>query len=214
MSQWSQDTVCARILSDEFGVTDSGFYVDVGAADGVRINNTKLFADRPGWRGVCIEAHPDVVIELNANRASDRCEVVYAAVTDVRGLVMFRANSGYTCELSGIEQEYDARHIDRIQREQGALGGSSRLVAAPGRTLEAILDEMGNVPLTVDFMSIDVEGGELAVVRSLGKYNARVLTIEHNYADDTHVRVFLEKRGYTFMEKCGGDDVFALLINK
>lgn len=117
-SQWRQDVICSDLLSKNFGVVDTGFYVDVGASDGIKISNTKLFADRPGWRGVCVEAHPDTILELNANRAGPRCEVVYAAATGRRGVVTFRANSGYTTELSGIESNFDARHIDRITREQ------------------------------------------------------------------------------------------------
>ena len=37
-----------------------GFFVEVGALDGLRFGNTYSF-EQAGWHGVCNEAHPDYI---------------------------------------------------------------------------------------------------------------------------------------------------------
>ena len=40
---------------------EAGFFLDVGAYDGVTISNTKSFEDQ-GWTGICAEPHPDYFV--------------------------------------------------------------------------------------------------------------------------------------------------------
>jgi hypothetical protein len=49
-----------------------GFYLDIGAFDGVHISNTYVF-ERLGWRGICVEAHPEYFSLLRVNRPSATC---------------------------------------------------------------------------------------------------------------------------------------------
>ena len=49
-----------------------GFYVDVGAHDGVTDSNT-LYFYRRGWRGVCVEPHKRYYQDLLRSRPGDRC---------------------------------------------------------------------------------------------------------------------------------------------
>ena len=53
-SQWRED----EILIEFFKNHDGGFFVDVGAHDGIRLSNTYALA-LVGWTGICIEAHPE-----------------------------------------------------------------------------------------------------------------------------------------------------------
>jgi len=36
----------------------SGFYIDIGAFDGIHLSNSYYF-EKNGWDGVCVEAHPE-----------------------------------------------------------------------------------------------------------------------------------------------------------
>lgn len=47
-----------------------GFYVDIGANDGVSISNTLLF-ENLGWQGFCVEASPKTYEALRKNRKCD-----------------------------------------------------------------------------------------------------------------------------------------------
>ena len=54
-SQQGEDGILSEIFS-RLGVRQ-GFFVDVGASDGLTNSNTRLMADR-GWAGLMIEANP------------------------------------------------------------------------------------------------------------------------------------------------------------
>ncbi|MCH7535874.1 MAG: hypothetical protein IH948_09075 [Bacteroidetes bacterium] len=54
-SQLGQD----RFLDEEiFKRKRDGFYVDVGAVDGLHFNNTLFFERERHWKGMCIEPNP------------------------------------------------------------------------------------------------------------------------------------------------------------
>ncbi len=123
----------------------------------------------PTMEYVCIEAHPGPFAKLVENRPQ-AINVQCAAFDGSKDVVTFQANSGGTEMLSGIVANYDPRHVQRITNE----GGRGNMIEVQAKTLDAILDEAG-APLIVDFLSIDVEGGELAVVKGLNKYKAKVI---------------------------------------
>jgi hypothetical protein len=59
-SQYGQD----KFLFENFFINKKeGFFLDIGAHDGVNGNNTFLF-EKIGWSGVCIEPIPSVFEKL------------------------------------------------------------------------------------------------------------------------------------------------------
>lgn len=78
-----------------------------------------------------------------------------------------------------------------------AEGGVMRMVRVPLRPLNDIL---ADVTIPIDFVSIDVEGGELEVLRGfdLGRFKPELLVIEVN-VDDGRVSRYLTEHGYRRM---------------
>lgn len=62
-----------------------GFFIDIGAYDGVQTSNTYLL-EQHGWQGICIEANLEMFKLLEKNRSSVN---VHAAVTDHKGIINF-----------------------------------------------------------------------------------------------------------------------------
>lgn len=62
---------------------------------------------------------------------------------------------------------------------------------------------------SIDLCSIDVEGGELQVLKSIDfeKTNIECFLIENNYGDKD-VEYFLTNRGYELINKLEWDDVY------
>lgn len=79
-SQSGQDKWVIETLNKK-----DGFFVDVGAYDGIQTSNT-FALELMGWNGICIEANPDVFMQLEKNR---KCTVIDQAVTNCAGLVLF-----------------------------------------------------------------------------------------------------------------------------
>jgi FkbM family methyltransferase len=173
------------ILWNFFGRKRKGFYVEVGAYDGFALSNTYFF-EAIGWGGVLIEAAPDLHRACVIARPGS--VVVHAAVGKRAGSTTFTVVSGErgVAALSSLAPDHA-----RIARE----GGNAIQVEVPMRTLDDIL---GDFPGAVDFVSIDVEGGELDVLGGfdIDRFRPRVLVIEENRPDDRAVAGWLANHGY------------------
>ncbi len=60
-SQDGQDEFLDRSV---FKGRKSGFFVEIGAHDGVRFSNSAFLERERGWRGICVEPHPKIFPEL------------------------------------------------------------------------------------------------------------------------------------------------------
>ena len=185
------------VIQDIHG-KDTGFFVDIGAHDGLSGSNTKYFEEK-GWSGVCIEPHPDVFQKLRKNR---NCKVENCAIWDTDEEVDFLAVTGYSEMLSGIMESYDSRHLQRVHRELAQHGGSSRVVKIPGKKFETIVEEK-----TIDFLSIDTEGSELIILSKVNfqEYDIKIICIENNFLDHSFEE-FFNKRGYKLHSTHGSCD--------
>ena len=54
-SQFKQDQFLNEVL---FNNKKNGFFIDIGAHDGVTISNTLFFEKQNDWKGICIEPNP------------------------------------------------------------------------------------------------------------------------------------------------------------
>ena len=159
---------------------ENGFFVEAGANDGIAESNTLYFEKYLGWRGLLIEAVPELARACAANRPA--CTVENAALVSA-------AYSGRTvpmryCNLMSVvagalkTSEEEERHIERGCRIQRL---ESYPLEAPARTLTSILRQHGIEH--IDLLSLDVEGYELAVLQGLDFFlhKPRLLLIEARY---------------------------------
>ena len=109
--------------------------------------------------------------------------------------------------LSGISNEYNQTHIDRIKGEVNHYGGKINTIKVPVKKLQTILDE--NNIFDIDFCSLDTEGSEFNIIKSIDfeKTNIKVFIIENNYKE-TYIQDYLETKDYQLYKKLEWDDVF------
>ena len=147
------------LLHRVFGGQETGFYVDVGAFHPVIGSVTKAFYDK-GWNGINVEPG-SVFSDLAAARPGDinLCMAVY----DRAG------------EIAFVEDDAD-RGTSRVVMEEGAET-PTRMV--PCDTLQAIVDAHAH-GRPVDFIKVDAEGAETAIVHSTDwrRLRPRVLLLE------------------------------------
>ncbi len=108
--------------------------------------------------------------------------------------------------LSGIVSMYDERHLQRIENEVKKYGGTITKVKMQGVRLDSI---MKNHQKHIDYLSIDVEGGELSVLRGID-FNACDITligIENNYKDKAISKI-LSDNGYIKIMQLGCDEFY------
>ena len=63
-SQSQQDKIVDILFSKKM----NGFFVDIGAHNGVNFSNSLFFETYRDWKGVCIEPIPEVFEQLQKNR--------------------------------------------------------------------------------------------------------------------------------------------------
>jgi FkbM family methyltransferase len=191
-SQYNQDRSLENCV---FKGLKNGIFMDVGAHDGVDLNNTLFFETTHNWVGINIEPIKSVYDRLVTNRPN--CININCAVSDSDGIADFLSNDGYTEMLSGLKSEYDNRHIDRINGEIERMGGESRTIQIETKRIETICEE--NDIKHINYLSIDVEGGELKVLKSINfdKVFIDIIGFENNYPDTQNIPInYLISNGY------------------
>ena len=196
-SQEGEDLVIFRLLAlDQF--PRAGFYVDVGAHHPQKYSNTHFFYER-GWRGINIDPAPGGMNAFNLSR--DRDINLEMAIAEREEMYTFYEFS--TPELNGFNKELSEA---RAEVPGCNLVGTREV---PARRLDTILDEHLPDGMVIDFMSIDVEGFDLEVIRSNNWLKYRPLLVLVEDADvgtisdirNSEVTKFMEEQGYEVISK-------------
>jgi len=139
------------VLSRTFAAVENGFYVDIGAADPRADSVTKLFYDR-GWHGINVETQRNFFQALQ--RARPRDINLNLAVSDTTGSLAFYevpARPGRSTLTSRLAEFY---RTAGYEIEEGVV----QVV-----TLRDVCAQ--HAPSRFEFLKIDVEGHEEAVLR-------------------------------------------------
>jgi hypothetical protein len=109
--------------------------------------------------------------------------------------------------LSGLYDNYDLKHLERIKNEQETYGGSTEFLEVQLYKLNDLL-EKHNL-FHVDYLTIDTEGNELDILKSIDfeRFYIDVIDVESNY-DDGPLLSFLTSKGYQKKKKLGCDYIF------
>ena len=181
-----------------------GVFVDLGCYDGITYSNSWYFERVLGWAGVCAEPNPDVFprIASQAGRESG----VQVAVSGAAGKLPF-VTAFMRSSLNASAVDYD------FLASQGVGAGEALVdVVTPGALLDAHLPAGTRV---VDYVNIDVEGAELAVLKvwPFDRYCVDVFNIENEPAHGAPstlpaLRALLEPHGYAHRVRVGVDEIF------
>ena len=202
-SQHGQDWLVLELLDG----LRHGFFLDSGAADGVRSSNTLLLEKSFDWTGICIEPNQALYSALIRNRS---CKCLNYCIYNQEIDVDFLEDAAM---LGGILGEYAPSHLRFAQRTFSLPAdpkGKLNTVRKKTRTLRSILCECA-APKVIDYWSLDTEGSEFSILKSFpfDEYSFRVLTIEHNRLPiRSEIRAFLVQHGYRFVKTIEIDDCY------
>jgi FkbM family methyltransferase len=153
-------------LSLAFAGQKTGTYIDVGGGHPVADNVSFWFYER-GWRGIVVEPQPELAALYPRLRPRDVtvCGVVGRTCGEIDFHVVERLHGFSTT-------------VEHLARKAEAFGAGYRTVRMPATTLAQLCaaHDLG----TIDFLKIDVEGGEADVL--LGgdwrRFRPKVIVIE------------------------------------
>ena len=194
----SQDKEDQFLVNSYFKGLCGGTYVELGGLDGVTYSNSHLFHHGLGWKGVLIEPNPKSFAALQINRPID--DTFNYAVCSKSTEVTFidSGNHGVTGVLDFMAPSFVA----------GWHGGDKSHITKIGcEPLSKILERstLATKTTTIDFLSLDVEGAEFEVLKTIDFENVEFGVIfyeadDHNPLKNQAMITFLEERGYSFRE--------------
>ena len=137
-----------------FNFKRNGYFLDLGAMDGITSSNTYILEKEYGWDGICVECQPVHLEKLKKNRT---CKIIEKGIWKTNGFFSFNP------QTSSISLTFvNAPPIETV-------------------TFEWIFSHY-NVPKVIDYISLDVEGVEYDVLTKFpfDTHIATLWTIEHN----------------------------------
>ena len=154
------------LVSYIFKNQKKGYYIDVGCNHPVFSNNTYLLYKK-GWRGINIDLDKKCIDLFNTFRKKDfNLEAAVSDNFEEVDLFFYHDKSAINTINKKIIsfQKQKPKEIKRIKT----------------KTLNSILEQSPFINKQIDFLSIDVEGNELNVIKGLNlkKYSPKIVVIE------------------------------------
>lgn len=165
-----------------------GYFIEIGACDGILYSNTLLLEKKYGWKGLVVEPARKWHLALGENR---NCQISHDFVAGKSGKKMdfCEVNEG---EFSSALQHADSdRHADLRRRRE--------VYQVESVSLTDLLRKH-SAPFRIDYLSLDTEGSELDILQGFDfdSYQVQCITCEHNFTSRREkIRQLLQGHGYT-----------------
>ena len=196
-SQLGQDLEILKTFKNK----TNGFFIEIGASDGINLSNTYLLETKYNWKGICVEPIPDKFKLLCKNRPNSLCS--NKAVFNKSNLHVVFDISHHDTLLSGISAYIDC-HAKTVN-------ANKTQIIVQTISFDDLLEEF-NAPQFIDYLSLDTEGSELEILKSvnLKKYTFGIIDVEHNYIQPirTQIRELLTSNGYEYIKENEFDDSY------
>jgi len=202
-SQEGEDILLNRIIGN---INFKGSFVDIGAHHPVKYSNTYKFY-QAGWRGINIEANPGSMKAFNEIRPED-INIEMPVSDREEELTFYMFNHPELNTFSRTQAlDWDGKFDVRL-REERKLKTS---------TLNKILKENSPGRNEFDLLSIDVEGMDLRIIKSIdfSEIKFRFIIAEDELNDIVNVTEgemyrYLTSRGYRLVSKLFYSSIYQL----
>ena len=173
------------------------YFLDIGANDGISFSNTYKLEKEYNWKGICSEPLPRLYNDLK------KCRNVKIDTNAVY------SKSGLTLDFTDADSHMFSGITDCISKHKDFIGNNKKNIKVKTITLDKLLKKYKS-PKIIHYMSLDTEGSEYEILKSVNYKNNKFIYInlEHNYEEPkrTEIRKLLEKNGYLYKGENQFDD--------
>ena len=181
-----------------------GFFVELGANNGIDYSNSMYFEKYKNWSGILIEPSPENYVKCLANRAICSkifCNACVSFDYKEKFIELVYANLMSTpigVESDIFDPQQHANQLNDLHQAQPIFG-------AVATTLTKILED-ALAPRVIDLLSLDVEGAEIEVLKGINHeyYRFHYMVIESRDIDK--ISQYLQTVNYELVEKLSHHD--------
>jgi FkbM family methyltransferase len=188
-SQLGQDLEVLNVYKHK----QDGFFVEIGAFDGISLSNTYLLETEYNWRGICVEPIVEHYNNLVLNRPRSLCS--NNAVYNKTGLTLNFDVAHASNMLSGISENID--------HHKSTVESAKTTIQVETISMNDLLDKF-NAPRFIEYLSLDTEGSEFEILKEIDYswYTFGLIDVEHNFVEPrrSQIKRLLTLNGYVY--KC------------
>jgi hypothetical protein len=177
-SQNGQD----RVVVELFGGAKKLTFIELGAGNGKDLSNTLLLEEEYGWKGMLVEANPLAFQSLRINRP-DTINVNALLWREEGQKLKFWIRAGWMSRIVDQEEVKNPPESRKVYRDYARAEADGTVIEMFTTTLHDVLCQYWpehRWGSAIDFMSVDLEGAEDAVLHDFpySDYLVRCLCIE------------------------------------
>lgn len=178
----------------------SGFFLEIGAFDGIEGSNCYHFEKFMNWQGIAIEASPLQFEKLKKNR---NCKLMNIAIgLENKQVEFYEVIEGFT-QMSGINNLNFKDSFERIKKNSNSKINKINIEC---KTFEKLIPS----DQIIDLISIDIEGNEPDVLKSINfdKYQIKVIILENKTPKELSYLKFFKEKNFYYFDRVGMDEIY------
>lgn len=194
---------------------NDGFFVELGANDGVTQSNTLHLEKFKGWTGILVEPIPHNYLNCLKSRSQETKVFAAACVSfeySERFVEILYSDLMSVAPNLEIDIEYPELHAKEGLQYLDSIQSNFRF-GAEARKLNDILVE-ASAPKVIDFLSLDVEGAEIEVLKGIDHEHFRFKYICVECRNLPKMRIFLAAKGYQLVDQLTFHDYLFHYVGK
>ena len=199
---YTQDEV--NSILKEYINYKNGFYIEIGANDGVRQSNTLYFEKFKNWRGILVEPSKRYNnLIKNRKKKNYFFNVACCSFESINKYRSFYYADLHTLSKNNINQKDLASFQKEVETHFSGKVEEFKIEQIP---LNELLIK-SKAPEIIDFFSLVVEGDELSILKGINfdVYKFKLLLIE---GEKTEVTKFLLEKNYKVLKRLKYDVLY------
>jgi FkbM family methyltransferase len=197
---YSQEAQDLKVLL-HYKLKKDGYFLEIGASDGLKFSNTYLLEKNHNWTGICVEPIKEDYDKLINNRCCFCSNLaVYSKSNEELEFNIYEYNL-----LSGLNEHINTYSNQPIKEK----------VIVKTITLTDLLDNY-SAPYFIEYLSLDTEGSEYEILKvfNFNKYKFGLIHVEHNYEEPKRelIKDLLLENNYTYIGEHKQDDFYKINI--
>jgi FkbM family methyltransferase len=193
---------------------NNGYFIELGANNGIDQSNTLFFEKFKNWKGILIEPIPHKYLECLKNRSNKNSIYCNACVSfDYKNKFVEMMYSNLM--TTALMEKYNSKQVNHAIIGKKFLDKFEKnfIFGARATTLNDLMVKSKS-PKLIDLLSLDVEGTELSVLKGINykMYSFKYILIETKQFNK--IKNFLIKKNYLFLKKLSHHDyLFKINLN-